>query len=297
MFSSLLSPDGSPSSLGAFYALDSSFNADVANKRMYTSLTRLATTVGNYPIRGIILYDGYSPRPTRQYGGIAFPNGLFPKKDYTGAAIGTGDGVITQFDFPVSFVKSGSETIYVGGVAKTRNVDYTVRYGMKSTDTLLLDRPDSVFKLVSYAGVTFEDIALLPQPAGEEAIITSIALKNGSLTSERMVSYNIKLSTDGVNWVDAGSSSPWYAGMVATLNSFTPAAYKYIKATFVTGAGGGSLAYIRIYATPPATKHITFTTPPASGAAITADFSTEYINKTSNFMLDVQAEVLFGEGV
>ena len=45
-----------------------------------------------------------------------------------------------------------------------------------------------------------------------------------------------------------------------------------------------------------AQKQIKFNTPPAAGQAIT-DFSVEYIPKSTNFVLDVQAEMLFGEGV
>ena len=112
-----------------------------------------------------------------------------------------------------------------------------------------------------------------------------------------MWQYDISLSIDGVNWISAGSSANWPANNIATLNGFTPAKYKYMKANFSTTSGGGYLDYIKIYATPPSTKQIKFNTPPAAGAAITADFSVEYIPKSTNFVLDVQAEMLFGEKV
>ena len=43
------------------------------------------------------------------------------------------------------------------------------------------------------------------------------------------------------------------ANNIATLNGFTPAKYKYMKANFSTTSGGGYLDY-KIYATPPSTK-------------------------------------------
>ena len=77
-----------------------------------------------------------------------------------------------------------------------------------------------------------------------------------------MWQYDISLSIDGVNWISAGSSANWPANNIATLNGFTPAKYKYMKANFSTTSGGGYLDYIKIYATPPSTKQIKFNTPP-----------------------------------
>ena len=292
IWTSLLKQDGSPSLLGTAYTIWSNIIADAANKKMRTYLTRVGVADGNAPIRGIIVGTG----PETQFGSVSLPCDVFPHKEYTGVAIGTGDGVTKQFDLPVSFVKSGSETVYVGGVAKTRSVDYTVRYGMRSADTLLVNVPDVSKKIMSGGGSTLEEIVLLPQPAGEEATITAVEMKNGSSSTNRIASYDIKLSIDGATWVDAGANASWGYGNTVTLNGFAPAQYKYLKAILVSGSGEGQLAYIKIHATPPSTKHITFAAAPTAGAAITADFSTEYINKTSNFVLDVRAEVVFGEG-
>ena len=287
----LLKPDGSPAWLGVVDYVSDSWYTDTANKRRYSRLTRFGADKGNAPIRGILCGSNFN----NHVGGVSVPNLLFPKKDFVSIALGSGDGANEEFDFPLSFIQNESETIYVNGVPKTRNVDYTVRYGMRSTDTMLVDVPEVEREIIERY-TTFEEIAVLPQPVGDEVDITSIVMKNGGRTSSRMLSYGIQLSMDGENWVDAGSSASWNTNSVATLNAFAPAKYKYIKATFEPDTGMGSLKYVRVYATPPATKHIKFTTPPANGAVITADFSVEYIPKSENFVLDVQAEVLFGEG-
>ena len=42
-------------------------------------------------------------------------------------------------------------------------------------------------------------------------------------------------------------------------------------------------------------KTITFTAPPPEGAVITADYIVPYIPKTEDYVLDVSAEIQFGE--
>lgn len=306
-FTTLLKPDGSPAIFWQVSTpISPSWLSDTSNKRRYSPLARLSASRGNTAIRGILcggVYGGASGSNSNLFIGLSLPDTAFPGKDFTGIAIGTGDGTETQFDFPLSFVKPASETIYVNGVPKIRGVDYTVRYGMRGADTLLVNCPQDastgVDKRFMESGNTIEEIAVLPQPLGEEVDITSIVMKNSTLDNYRISSYDIKLSLDGENWVDAGSSSSWYTSNVATLDAFTPDKYKYIKVTFkpywTTGGNTSGVSYIQVYATPPATKHIVFATPPAPAATITADFSVEYIPKSENFVLDVQAEVIFGE--
>lgn len=301
-FTSLLTAEGKPSIIAGHDSLYLSWNSDAANKRRYSGLVRLTSENGNYPIRGMIVYYKGGETRSDNAGGVSLPlAGVFAGKNYVGVPIGTGDGSTEQFDMPLSFIKPNSETIYVGGVAKTRGSDYTIHYGMKSTETMLLDMPDAAKRLGSEFDTNLayiEETLVLPQPSGAEATVTSIVLKNGTSSSHRCGGYDVKLSIDGVTWVNAGSVNSGWGSTIATLGSFTPDKYKFVKVKLIKGSPSSMmLSYIKIYATPPTTKHITFTTPPAAGAVITADFTTEYIAKTSNFVLDVQAEILFGEKV
>jgi len=56
---------------------------------------------------------------------------LFDVQDYrdyqvTDEAVGTGNGSQTAFQLDKKFIEEGSETVKVGGVTKTRGVDYTI---------------------------------------------------------------------------------------------------------------------------------------------------------------------------
>ncbi|HCP14816.1 MAG TPA: hypothetical protein DIT32_03435 [Peptococcaceae bacterium] len=301
--SALKTVSGEPSLLFAHSNLHNiSRTNDSANKRCTTALARFVTTAGNSPVRGIILSEGagqtfYSTRSG--YGGTSLPiTGIFEKQDYTNVAVGTGDGVETDFNLPVAYPMSSSEKIYVGGVEKTRGVDYAMNYGKGSVLPLL----DVTFLNTCYGsfygetGVFLEEVVVLPQPTGYETEIASIYIKNGPVNYS-CSRYDIYLSLDNINWVLAGttSSGTWSYATEVTFDTFTPDKYKYMKCKMYIGTGDLDCIQ-RMIINGTSSPHITFTTPPANGAAITADFSIDYINKTSNFVLDLQAELQFGEG-
>lgn len=308
VLTSLKQTNGKPSMMGLVFGHFSSIGSttDGTNKRVYTPVKRIATTEANgYPIRGIAL-AGTMPGGTatntaydKIFGGVSFPHStLFPGKAFTNIPIGTGDGVTTEFDFPLNNINPESEVIYVGGVAKTRGVDYTVLYGIKSTETLLVDNP-YVYKRFP---VEYSETIELPQPSGAyadgAATITSVVAQNGSLTDAWTSEHLFELSLDNINWVTIGSGATWTRSNVKTMNSFTPDKYKYLRITLKKDptATYSSLNYIKIYATPPSSqKQIKFNTPPANTSAITSDFTVDYIPKTSNFVIDLQAELVFGE--
>lgn len=53
---------------------------------------------------------------------------VMPTYTISGLAIGTGDGVKTQFTNPLSYFKEGTDVVYKNGVALTRDVDYTIHH-------------------------------------------------------------------------------------------------------------------------------------------------------------------------
>lgn len=305
--------DGSPSILFPVSWVTGSISTigvtkDQATQRIYTAVKRFAVGEANYPIRGIILHttDGSMPRIDMSFGALSIPHStLFQYKEFTSIGIGTGDGTNTEFDFPLDNIMPESEEIFVNGVLKTRNVDYTVHYGLKSTSTMLVDTPD----LSSYYSTgtvlmpgSYSETVELPQPPGVffadgASMITQITTKNGPSTSYFCSTCLFELSEDGVNWIEAGSSSNWTRAGVLTFNSFTPAKYKYLRCSF-TEVGTQSrpgVSYIRVHATPPTTqKQIKFSVPPANGHAITSNFKVDYIPKSSNFVLDLQGEIQIG---
>jgi len=92
---------------------------------------------------------------------------------------------------------------------------------------------------------------------------------------------NIKGSNDGETWVDVATS---------TANSQmdqSGAHYKFYKNT---GSSDASI-YMNAYDG----YNIIFDTPPASGDVITIDYTTDYIPKDSDHVLDVELTFTFGE--
>lgn len=69
-------------------------------------------------------YDYY--RPNLQIGYWTFPNqDIFPNQTLKNIRVGTGDGTTKDFDPPLYLWVKDSEKIYIDGVLKVRNVDYT----------------------------------------------------------------------------------------------------------------------------------------------------------------------------
>lgn len=279
-FTGLLRADGSPAFIGVHTSIESG--------------ARLGVNQGNAPIRGVIWSTSDMSSIA---GGSALPHPLFPKQDFTNIPIGTGDGGATEFDFPVNFVKPGSEKIYVNGVLKTQGTDYTVHYGIRSTETMVFSHQDSSNKALG----PVDEIVAIPQPPEpyfDDGAATVYAIEyayNLGGHSAKYTSSKFELSTDGVTWVAAGSAPTM--GGTYVFNGFAPAKYKYLKVQLTPNSSGAYMNSLKIYGTPPvAQKQIKFAAPPASGAVITADFSIEYINKTANFVLDTAMSVTYGEG-
>lgn len=80
---------------------------------------------------GIIPSFWYEPtydyeRPNLQIGYWTFPNqDIFPNQTLKNIRVGTGDGTTKDFDPPLYLWVKDSEKIYIDGVLKVRNVDYT----------------------------------------------------------------------------------------------------------------------------------------------------------------------------
>jgi len=296
-FTGLLDKNGGPSLFGLGGSVGASFTVDAANKKTRTNLARVATTVVNMPIRGIILGADY---PHRWHGDAVIPNDIFTGSVFAGVAVGTGDGTRTEFDLPLPLVRPLSEKIYINGIEKVRGVDYTMHYGLRSTDTHAFLSPD-IDHIVLDGTPTREEIIEIPQPPGVyfdagSSIITGVSLiGSGQDESPRVSNYSFSLSLDGVTWTTPITGYV-ARNAVISVTGFTPDKYKYLKA-IMSSAGPGYIRQFGILATPPAQKNIKFTSPPPAGAVITADFSTDYIHKSSNFVLDVQSELLWGEGV
>lgn len=270
------------------------WTADTANKRMYTDLVRFGTTAGNKNIYAVGLVDFY---------GVAYAFminvqdiALYPGHQFVNVAVGTGDGVTTEFDLPKSFPKPLSETIYLDGVATTRGTDYEMRHGIKAGEVWFSSsRPawsvqDTIIKLHQPENLAVDGVVAA----------TCVHLNGGTYSSDRLTQTSFWASEDGATWDEVVIDGNTDAGF-ATRREFPmlPKKYRFVRWKSINNSSGSNSGTptVEVLAAAPSQKHIKFATPPAVGVAITATFSVDYIPKSENFVLDLQAEIVFGEGV
>ncbi len=120
----------------------------------------------------------------------------------------------------------------------------------------------------------------------------------------------VTISPDGDTIVTASYSSPYFT--VHRLNTDT-GEYEKVQDLIGVGSEGRGVTispdgdtivtasesspYFTIHNFEKTFKTIIFTTPPPEGAVITADYIVPYIPKTEDYVLDVTAEIQFGEGI
>lgn len=251
---------------------------DSVNKKWKYTVNRIGASVGNKGFQGFSLGDCYDSdiwghtHTTEAYGKL--PGGY---KVY-GEAVGSGDGsnvnFATKFEFPYD------ATVYVDGVAQTNGVtvekapganyanmeNYMVGITTNSKPGKL--RP--AFSVPTSSGTT----GLIFFNPWWELGLVSMKVRGG-----------LSCSNDLENWVDIRTSTS------DTSTTYTiPAAYRNYKYWKKTGyyeyntmtAGCG--AY-----------NIKFDNPPADGAIITIDYTTDFVPKDSDHVFDFSFSVQLGE--
>ena len=237
--------------------------------------------------------------------GIKLPDSsMFSGMEVPNINVGTGDGIIADFDIKVPIVKSDTEIIKVDGVTKTRDIDYTFLYDAKYmepakgtplkrdetggyTDTTLERGADALYVYGNYSEKwpVMIDLTLAK-------VVSSVWLLAGAETLERMW---VQGSNDEVNWTAVVSDMYIGVGGAWTLKTFASiAAFRYYR--FRWYGGYYQRGVLAGFALPYSQKAIHFLTAPPQGAAITASCQTEYTLKNANNVLDISANIVFGRG-
>ena len=190
--------------------------------------------------------------------------GIFSGQSYAGVPIGTGDGAETVFEIPSLNIQSGMLDIKIDGVATTA---YT--------------------NLIESGGIV--DLLTPPNMPGR--------------------GYSVSLSSDGnVLAVGTYSYSPyvkiydWDNGWTERATPPNVPSYGYSVSLSSDGnvlaVGTSNSPYVKICNfTIQEKTTIDFTTAPAIGEAITADYTVKGIHKTDQYVVDVSFSIQFGEGV
>ena len=202
----------------------------------------------------------------------------FPGTEIKGEAVGTGDG--STVDYSLDFPNATNATIYVDGVAST---EVTVDPGPLSSDIsremVFLDVRATPDNHIPFSFSGSHPGPLIYNPLHE------LGLSGLRLYSSGDTLY---ASNDLSSWIEVGTQS----GSTAIAIPEEYAHYKYWKCTNRFYRYDANLgAYKKV----PTGKNVHFTSPPAEGAVITADYFTECIAKDSNHVFDFYIILQLGE--
>ena len=217
------------------------------------------------------------------------PAAFFEKSTFTGQAIGTGNGTTTAFKTAFGFVKPGFK-IYVNGVEQTSGV--TVDTGVP----LINNQMGAFFELLetdaNTVGTTQGQMAPCFDMISGNVQGNFYAIFNNPLYSYGIdtlyCGYGVKVevSDDRVIWTTVAHNN--VGTVTVTAGNKTKMYWKVSSST--TSATCHALTSNSIKST-----NINFSTAPASGAVITADYDCEVIAKDVNHVFDFSFEITLAE--
>lgn len=274
------------------FSSESEFITDVANKRVTVKAGRFAVAEAN--VDGGIAFiwmGGSEGTQTDRYmtPALFIPvEGFLPGTDITNEAVGTGDGVETEFSTKYDFPTNAK--IYINGVQTT---GYTIA-----------EVPASTLGAQYYALPIAKESTLARLIPSREPLVANssgdsvyFGIYTSYLIYNRAYGVGInKITKSTGHGVVYGSNDleNWtiLADLADTTVNLTGANqhYKYFKFEADADNYGASL-----WVNENTGKNIIFNNPPANGAVITADYHTPYIAKDSDHVLDVTVVYQFGE--
>ena len=234
--------------------------SDVPNRKRKTNVLRFGINDANGDVKSLEFTNLFALElPT---------SGIFGGQPYTNVPIGVGDGETTEFILPSRNIIKNTLKVKKDGVITT---DY-----ITSNKNLL------PFKIQN-------PLVLPPTNLAYGVSLTS----NGTLmaVAHSGSPYITTYDWDGTEWVKKPNPSV-VPRTTANGVSLTPDG-----TLMAVTVGYDGLPYIITYDCKPRTLQITFDTPPTSGTVLTADYTTEGIHKTANYVIDVSFAIQFGEGV
>lgn len=266
--------------------MSSSLTRDAVNKMFTIRYTRLGASSGNeaggheYALLYAKTSGVYYPYDTLLM--LKAGAGWYPGTDIVGEAIGTGDG--TTVDFSTDFDFPTNAKVYVNGVedasviVDNKPIAPCVNTGFQQYfESILVENgiayPGLVNGDMSFSGLT---------PGIYYNPLYEYGLKQISLYRDPTTLY---ASNDLVTWTQVLTYG--YTDI--------PIAYQYYKYWKVEGATNTFAYYGKPVSTSLNGKNIHFSTPPASGAVITADYHTPTIAKDANHVFDLTVTIQLGE--
>lgn len=282
---------------------------DVANKKI-TSVSQRAA-VDKYNQAGSLslrfctpwysyVYGGYSPTVIQNPSIVCIVGeGWYPGTTISGESIGTGDGAKTDFSTSFPFVSNAK--IYVNGVEDSsvtvspglcaNNINPYPNYSPKAIigARMMAIQPYSTVDHVIPSAGYYSGSAAGYDLAGNGTSYFYNPCYSDGLYSFYLCMGSIYCSDDLATWTLVGN--------VATTSASVTVSEEHQHKKFWKYVGLATDSYVRAWALPPTFtgNNIHFSTPPATGAVITADYFTKTIAKDQNHVFDVTLEMTFGE--
>jgi hypothetical protein len=283
------------------------FIYDLVNKKIkLASPYRLASNLGNFGgIRNIALSctEGNVSGNISPFLNFSVGGDWYKKTSILSEAIGTGDGVKTEFSTKFPFVLFGAK-IYIDGVEQITGVNVITNtphlnntfiekyfdvievsriYGSGGTNSINRNLLMAIGSNTNGAvNATNENFAIVYNRYWEKGLLSHFG-----------AAHRLQASNDLETWVNVTNATSEFG--TYTIGS-SLRNYKYWKISgFDTTVR--SCKCMAFTAETWFTHNIKFDTPPAIGAVITADYDTETIAKDENHVFDFNFEITLGERV
>lgn len=215
----------------------------------------------------------------------------------TNESVGTGDGTTT--DFQTKFNEPYNATVYLNGVAQSSS-DVTVKKQILNSGYFIsLDISSNENNFIYQPSAN--------DPSRYPYIFYNPYYNDGFKVTQFSCygygyhvtySWKISVSNDMENWTTINEQNHYYGGGSSSYSGIgysVPAQYqeyKYWKMENLSYGGAGSIS---ISISPTSVKNIIFNTPPADGDVITIDYTTDYIPKDADHVLDASITFKFGD--
>lgn len=281
------------------------------SKRVFTS-GRLNSGDSNGHIREIGFSRTLAPTtgPTFRILVEKLPSGVWNGIQKNNIAIGTGDGALTDFNFP--YYEPVNAVIKVDGITKSENTDYVLyAYGEGKNITwtdvddveiyssvwdrnLTQTEKQNFFSTGSFTtgwNNTINDYATIDLKTNQKWNATRFYIRSNS-PSHFINKYDLELSSDGVSWTKVlTDQTTGSQGNASFESQAVNMSFRYVKVTCKGTQGNGlwSGCYLNV-----GRKQLIFSSPPANVAPITADCNVKYIPKDSLHVLDISHALNYG---
>ena len=263
------------------------------NNSLILTADQLEVTRGNMWGLGVLVactaYQPYSGRATYEpFVAIDAGGTVFPPSSISNESVGIGDGTTTKFKTAFSYPYNA--TVKVNGVAVTSGVTVNKQPSDSFSHNNRLNNESYLYHMkrvysdkpsLRWLVGGLDDLGYLTRGCAWEFAHPDIGLWGFYSGGSPLVS--IKGSNDGITWHDV----TFVSGSSGQIDQAS-AHYKYYKNV-------GDTDVANVYPNDYDGYNIIFDTPPAQGDVITIDYTTDYIPKDADHVLDVELTFTFGE--